>query len=168
MTNLLDEYIPVVSGSDINDDPLNPIRERRQVSALLRGFAWCVIWSPTAVAPLALMELIPGVDRKLWILLGAVLFLLFMILGATEDRIRFRAYRPRAKQVKPVFPAHAALMFAVACAWLFVLAILVSQLLDDTIIFGLMAVCPVMLVGWITVCRPLSASGFGGPRAGRA
>ncbi|MBB94975.1 MAG: hypothetical protein CML68_10280 [Rhodobacteraceae bacterium] len=133
------------------DDPLNPIRERRQVSALLRGFAWCVIWSPTAVAPLALMELIPGVDRKLWILLGAVLFLLFMILGATEDRIRFRAYRPRAKQVKPVFPAHAALMFAVACAWLFVLAILVSQLLDDTIIFGLMAVCPVMLVGWITV-----------------
>src|SRR5687768_5578047 len=25
MTNLLDEYIPVISGSEINDDPLNPI-----------------------------------------------------------------------------------------------------------------------------------------------
>ncbi|HEX2534428.1 MAG TPA: magnesium chelatase [Chitinophagaceae bacterium] len=25
MTNLLDEYIPVIAGSDINDDPLNPI-----------------------------------------------------------------------------------------------------------------------------------------------
>src|ERR1700756_4567248 len=25
MTELLDEYIPTISGSDINDDPLNPI-----------------------------------------------------------------------------------------------------------------------------------------------
>ena len=25
MTNLLDEWIPIVSGSEINDDPLNPI-----------------------------------------------------------------------------------------------------------------------------------------------
>src|SRR5918994_1043631 len=25
MTNLLDEYIPVVSGSEINDDPLRPV-----------------------------------------------------------------------------------------------------------------------------------------------
>lgn len=137
--------------SSAPDDPLNPIRERRQVSALLRGFAWCVIWSPTAIAPLALMELIPGVDRKLWILLGAVIFVIYMILGATEDRVRFRAYRPRAKQVRPVFPGHAALMFACACGWLFVLSILVSQLLDETIIFGLMAVCPFMLVGWIVV-----------------
>ena len=133
------------------DDPLNPIRERRQVSALLRGFAWCVIWSPTAVAPLALMELIPGVDRRLWIFIGMGVFVLFMVLGATEDALRFRAYKPRAKQVKPVFPGHAAAMFGLACAWLFALSITVSQLLDDTIIFGLMAVCPVMLIGWIIV-----------------
>ena len=25
LTNLLDEWIPIVSGSEINDDPLNPI-----------------------------------------------------------------------------------------------------------------------------------------------
>src|SRR3954464_14513872 len=25
MTDLLDEYIPIISGSEINDDPLNPI-----------------------------------------------------------------------------------------------------------------------------------------------
>ncbi len=137
--------------SSAPDDPLNPIRERRQVSALLRGFAWCVIWSPTAIAPLALMELIPGVDRKLWMVLGLGIFVIYMILGATEDSFRWRAYRPRAKQVRPVFPGHAALMFAAACGWLFVLAIVVSHMLDETIIFGLMAVCPFMLVGWIIV-----------------
>lgn len=132
-------------------DPLNPIRERRQVSALLRGFAWCVIWSPTAVAPLALLELIPDVDRKLWILIGFLLFLLFMVVGAIEDRVRFRAYRPRAKQQRPIFPQMATAKFALACGWLFGPSILISNLLDETIIFGLMATCPLMLVGWLVV-----------------
>ena len=133
------------------DDPLNPIRERRQVSALLRGFAWAVIWSPTAVAPLALMELIPDVDRKLWILIGAVVFICYMILGAFEDKIRFRAYKPRPGQPNPDFPGHAVAMFALACCWLFGLAITVSTIVDETIILGLMAACPVMLVGWLAV-----------------
>ena len=30
MTELLDEYIPVVAGSEINDDPLNPISKYAQ------------------------------------------------------------------------------------------------------------------------------------------
>ena len=133
------------------DDPLNPIRERRQVSALLRGFGFSVIWSPTAIAPLALIELIPGIDRNQWMLLGLVIFLLFMVLGALEDRMTWRAYKPRAKQVRPIFPKHAGVMFALACTWLLSLSILVSRLLDETIIFGLMVVCPVMLVGWLAV-----------------
>lgn len=132
-------------------DPLNPIRERRQISALHRGFAWSVIWSPTAVAPLALLELIPSADRRLWILTGLGIFVLYMILGAMEDRIRFRAYRPRANQVKPEFPGRAVLMFLLACLWLFSLSIAVSTIFDETIILGLMAVCPVMLIGWIAV-----------------
>ena len=30
MTELLDEYIPIIAGSEINDDPLNPISKFAQ------------------------------------------------------------------------------------------------------------------------------------------
>ncbi len=39
---------------------ITALKERRQISAMLLGFAWCVVWSPTAIAPLALYELIEG------------------------------------------------------------------------------------------------------------
>ncbi len=103
-------------------DPLNPLRERRQIGAVLRGFAWCVIWAPTAIAPLALMELIPGIERDRWIALGLGLFAVMMVLGGVEDALRFRARRPPARRPAPPFPAGAALRFAGACAALLGLA----------------------------------------------
>ncbi len=130
-------------------DPLNPIRERRQISALHRGFAWSVIWSPTAIAPLALIELIPGVERRTWIFIGFGIFLLYMVLGALEDRLRWRAVRPRSKQPNPLLPRRALGMFVLACTWLLGLSVVVSWLLDDTVIFGLMASCPIVMAGWI-------------------
>ena len=49
-------------------------RERRQMGAMLRGFAWSVVWSPTALAPLMLAELVPSIDRKLSMAYGLGLF----------------------------------------------------------------------------------------------
>ncbi len=134
-------------------DALNPIRERRQVSAMLRGFGWSVIWSPTAVAPLALMGLMPGVDRHVWLVWGALIFAGMMVLGALEDRIRFRAYRPVAGRIAPPFPLQAVFHFGLSCLWLFGMSGLVAWLAGDTIVFGLMVACPVMLVGWLLVQR---------------
>ena len=131
------------------DDPLNPIRERRQLSALLRGFAWSVIWSPTAIAPLVLMELMQGVDRLRWILIGLVIFFGVMALGGIEDQVRYRRTRGRRPIVPPPFPRHAAVMFLAACGWLLGMAAIVAWATGDTIVFGLIVACPVMLVGWI-------------------
>lgn len=144
-------------------DPLNPVRERRQISAMLRGFAWCVVWSPTAIAPLALVELIPGTNRQLWILLGLALFAGVMFLGALEDMWRFRSYRPAIVRQAPLFPTGAYLRFAMACVWLFAMTGAVAWLAGDTIIFGLMVSCPVMLVGWI-----VAQQGGAGPAERRA
>ena len=144
-------------------DRLNSVRERRQVSALLRGFAWSVIWSPTAVAPLVVVELIPGIDRQRWIAVGVMLYLAIMVLGALEDRLRFRAFRPAARREPAPFPLHAALMFLLACAWLFAMALAVVWLTGDSVVFGLMVACPAMLVGWIAV----QTLGPSGPGAGQ-
>jgi hypothetical protein len=60
---------------------LKGIREQRQISALLRGFSWCVIWPPTAAEPLAVVGPTPGANRNLWILYGLGIFLLVLLFG---------------------------------------------------------------------------------------
>ncbi|MEQ9607802.1 MAG: hypothetical protein RLN99_09065 [Kiloniellaceae bacterium] len=148
-------------------DARNPIRERRQISAMLRGFAWCVIWSPTAIAPLALMELIPGTNRQVWIAIGFCIFVGLLVLGALEDRFVFRAYRPQTKPATPLFPRQAAFRFLLACSWLFGMSAVVMLLSGETVVFGLMVSCPVMLVGWLLVQNLGAAEGAWAATAGR-
>jgi magnesium chelatase subunit I len=44
MTELLDEYIPVIAGSDINDDPLHPISKYARDIVLLKGDDTPIEW----------------------------------------------------------------------------------------------------------------------------
>lgn len=132
-------------------DGLNPVRERRQVSAVLRGFAWAVIWSPTAVAPLAVAELIPGTDRNVWMLYGLGLFAVVLVVGALEDRWRFRSVRLATPMSVPPFPLKGFIGFIAVGSCLFGLAATFVKLTGDTVIFGLLMACPIILVGWIAV-----------------
>ena len=132
------------------DDPLNPIRERRQISALLRGFAWSVTWSPTAIAPLAVAAVLPGIDRLAWIGYGALASVIVMFLGGLEDRWRWRVYRPRGARATMALPRRAAVNFAVTC--LFFLALVLAIVLGrgESVVLGLLLSCPIMVVGWLT------------------
>ncbi|MEM0923779.1 MAG: hypothetical protein AAGF44_07600 [Pseudomonadota bacterium] len=131
-------------------DPLNPVRERRQLNAMLRGFAWCVVWSPTAIAPLALLELIDGIDRPRWILLGAGITLAILALAWIEDRIAWRHLAPRRRVAAPV-PRRAVLGFAAICAVLLGLTLAAMALSGGSVVLGLMLACPVLMLGWLTV-----------------
>lgn len=146
-------------------DSLNGIREQRQISALLRGFSWCVIWSPTAIAPLAVAELIPGTNRNLWILYGFGIFLIMLILGALEDKFRFRSYTPATNRQAPPFPAGAYARFAAACCWLFGMTAIFVWSAEETVIFGLLMACPLMLIGWLLVQNGFPQSGIAAGRA---
>lgn len=148
------------------DDGLNPIRERRQISALLRGFSWCVVWSPTAIAPLAVAELMPEADRVVWAFYGFAVFAIATIVGGLEDRWRFRAYRPAAAGGAP-FPGRAALGFSAACAALFGMTAVFAFLTGDTVIFGLLMSCPLMLAGWLAVQYGFPSSGWKAQTAAR-
>lgn len=141
------------------DDPLNPVRERRQVTALHRGFAWVVVWSPTALAPLLIVELVPGINRGLWILCGLGIFTLMMVLGAAEDMVRFRRFRLAARRPRLPFPARAFADLGAACGWLFAISITAMWLADDNFVFGLMIACPLMLAGWILVQNGATSPG---------
>lgn len=138
-------------------DPLNPIREQRQISALLRGFAWSVTWSPTAIAPLIVMDLIPGVDRVSWMGYAFPLFATLMIAGWLEDRVRFRAYKPRGVLPVMVWPRTAALRFTATTLWFLFLVLCFVWLFDESIVFGVLAACPIMVVGWLVAQQGASA-----------
>ncbi len=142
---------PLIKRGTEGDDALNPLRERRQLNAMLRGFAWCVVWSPTAVAPLVLSTLLPEAKRGPWIAAGVVIAMTVMLVGYFEDRWQWRAYQPSPNSVRPAFPARAYGDFALVCAVLVALTVGAMWLFDGTVVFGLMVASPIILVGWLMV-----------------
>lgn len=141
-------------------DTLNPMQERRQVSALLRGFAWTILWSPTALAPLTLLALLPGVDRKVWHLYGLGIFALILIIGAVEDRLRFRHDRSSTPVQVAVFPGQPALRLLAVCLALAGLLVLTMKIIGVGMVLALMIVCPVLCISWIALQNsPTEAAG---------
>ncbi len=142
---------PLIKRGTEGADTLNPVRERRQLNAMLRGFAWCVIWSPTAVAPLVLSTLLPDAKRGPWIAAGVVIAAVVMVAGYLEDRWQWRAYQPAPGTARPIFPARAYADFAVVCGALIALTVGAMWLFDGSVVFGLMVASPMILVGWLMV-----------------
>ena len=136
-------------GTEDASDPLNPVRERRQLNSMLRGFAWAVVWSPTAVAPLVLMTLLPDAERGPWMAAGVVIAFAIMLIGWAEDRWQFRRYQPAAGAVSPPFPVRAYADFALVCLALVVLTVGAMSLVGQSVVFGLMVASPIILVGWL-------------------
>ena len=154
---------PLIKRGTEGNDPLNPLREQRQINAMLRGFAWCVIWSPTAVAPLVLLTLLPDARRAPWMLAGIVIALAVMLAGYLEDRWQWRAYHPRPGRTAPMFPARAYGDLAMVCGALIGLTLGVMTLSGGSVMFGLMTASPIILVCWLFIQK----AGDGGAVKGR-
>ncbi|MEM7498326.1 MAG: hypothetical protein AAF371_10085 [Pseudomonadota bacterium] len=160
-------------GSEANaGDALQPIREQRQLNAMLRGFAWGVIWSPTAVAPLVLATLLPAAERLPWIGMGLAIAAGVVMIGWAEDRWTWRAIRRRlaanAPAAAPPFPAAAYAQFAgVALAFLG-LTLAAMLVFDGSVVFGLMMASPVIMLAWLGLQAEGSPGGRARAAAGRA
>jgi len=127
------------------------IRERRQISSMLRGFSWSVVWSPTAIAPLAVLELIDGISREWWSIYGLMCATAVCIIGWAEDRWRFRnAQRNSSRPYQQAhLPVPAVVSFISVLALLLSLTVLISYLSGDSFVFGLLVSCPVVMVLWL-------------------
>lgn len=146
---------PLIKGGSMANtaDALQPLRERRQLNAMLRGFAWAVVWSPTAVAPLVVMTLLPEARRGPWMAMGLAIAVMMMVIGWAEDRFTFRKLRRTivagAPRVAPPFPRAAFAEFGAVCAGLLGLVLAAMAVFDGSVVFGLMAASPVVLVLWL-------------------
>ena len=107
------------------------IRERRQLSSMLRGFSWSVVWSPTAIAPLAVLELIDGISREWWSIYGFMCATAVCIVGWAEDRWRFRNIQRSGPQLpqRGYLPTNAFVSLISVLLLLLSLTVLISYFL---------------------------------------
>lgn len=76
------------------DGTINQDLERRQMSALLRGFAWILLWAPTTLSQAVLLTLFTEINQGKIIVVGIATSVLMMCIGLAYDRFEWRNVRP--------------------------------------------------------------------------
>lgn len=131
------------------------IRERRQLTALIRGFSWMVVWAPTSVTQALLATAIPGIQLHGLILYGLLVSLLMLGVGWSEDRLHWRGL---AKSVRadgwkasrpPPFPGRAFLSLAGVSVAIVVSVIVFHWLFAIPTTHALMITAPLTLILWL-------------------
>ena len=126
------------------------IREQRQLSALIRGFAVVIIWAPTTLTQAIIHQSLPGLHSGRVMAMGLAITLVFLVVGWVEDRLRWGRPRRRAPGLRTVpFPVKAARDLGFVALCLIVGAYGSRALLDITIAQALMLMAPLMLTGWV-------------------
>lgn len=98
---------PMVQRSAIGADGApDPALERRQISALLRGFAWILLWAPTTLSQAVLLTLFTDVQFSQILLLGTSSAVLMVVLGWVWDKYEWRGtLSSSGGRVAPPWPA---------------------------------------------------------------
>jgi hypothetical protein len=137
-------------------DEIALVRERRQLTALLRGFAWFLVWAPTAVTQAILPTLIPGVDPGRLLVTGLALAVLMLAVSWGEDALRWWPLRRRLRssgrlpqRQKLPFPRAALLRLGAVSALLFGLTLLFTLWGGVLLVAGVMLAAPIVLVTWV-------------------
>ncbi|MGI9465330.1 MAG: hypothetical protein ACR2OM_15415, partial [Aestuariivirgaceae bacterium] len=146
-------------------DDIGRVRERRQLSAALRGFSWFLVWAPTAVTQAVMPTLMSGIDATRLIITGFGLALCMLGVSWLEDAVRWRGFRkqlvaegrlPLASMCK--FPVHAGRNLGLVCIALFGLTVLFTAIADVSIVTGVMLTAPIVVLTWVYVQQPASSA----------
>lgn len=134
------------SGEDIKT---NGILEQQQISALLRGFSWMIMWSPTALTQAVLFTAFPQIDLSIIISLGITSAIVMIFLGRIEDRFRWRKVVIPNHVEEPDFPTRSASRFFIICLSLVLLTAGVVYSANVSAAIALMLVAPFIMCVWI-------------------
>ena len=137
-------------------EALAHIRERRQISALFRGFSWVISWTPTAITQAIIPTVIIGAVQTRVALCGLGFAIAMFFLGWLEDKWRWRNIRAQLglSEVRPdvpaaAFPRRAAVNFGLVCAVLAGLTVLFVMTSSAAVVMALMLAAPLVTVGWL-------------------
>ncbi|WP_075222572.1 hypothetical protein [Acuticoccus yangtzensis] len=149
----------VSAAKDAGDTPeITAIKERRQYSATLRGFALVVMFSPTTVTQALLNDLFPGADPSMVLLSGFLLALTWLVIGWSEDQLEGRVIRrgllrtgtlPQRRPPLPM-PLTALRDLSLIVAALIASAVLITNTFHTEVVPALMMTTPFLTVIWLT------------------
>ncbi|MCP5081005.1 MAG: hypothetical protein GY948_04835 [Alphaproteobacteria bacterium] len=159
-----------VRGDQPLDAPLSElqqIREQRQLSAILRGFCWFLVWAPTAVTQAILPGLLPGIDASRLIPLGLAMATVMLAVGWLEDALIWRKTARRlhaAGQVQTSsgnpFPKASFHNLTLVFSALFGFTIAAAMLGGVTAVTGIMLAAPFIVIAWVVAQNPTDDSGW--------
>lgn len=154
--NLLGPLIMRGIDSSTADARVATIRKERQISALLRGFAWMVAWSPTAITQALVFAIVPNVDPVRMLVIGLTLVFLTTLAGWSFDWVTgLKARRVIPASARPQFdgseqfPRKSFLNFLAICFCLAGATGAVIVLFGVTTVPALMLVAPAVTGFWI-------------------
>lgn len=128
---------------------LSAILEQQQTSALLRGFSWMIMWSPTALTQAVLYSAFPQINLALIISLGIGATLIMIFLGRLEDRFRWRHTTLPIDMQHQIFPTTSGSRFLAICVMLIGLTVGVVIVANVSAAIALMLVAPFVMVIWL-------------------
>lgn len=140
------------------------IVERRQLSALIRGFSMVITWAPTTLTQVIILASVPGLTADRAIMMGLALSAVMLVVARAEDRLRWPR-RPRVVVSVPPFPKRAAIDLAFVYLLLVGGAVGIQRLTHGSLPEALMAVAPMILVGWVLFQAAAGTPGVPGARA---
>lgn len=146
---------PLIQSATIRaDGTVDQDLERRQMSALLRGFAWILLWAPTTLTQTVLLTLFTEIELGKLVVLGLATSVLMMGIGFAYDRFEWRAHTmQRNVQVAPDLPKRAFLRLALVCTVLIGTTAALQIGLGYNTALSLMFVAPSVTVFWFAFQR---------------
>lgn len=126
----------------------DPALEQRQISALLRGFAWILLWAPTTLSQAVLLTLFTEVDSGQALALGLASAALMVVLGWAWDKLEWRGTRPKGTGPKVAPPWPAITIVSLICLSLIGATMGLRSAAGYSTALALMIVAPSITLAW--------------------
>lgn len=128
--------------------------ERRQLSAVLRGFSWILLWAPTTLTHAVLLTLFPEADSLRVMGIGIITAISMIILGRCLDRFEWRGLAVATDRKPPPYPAKASAVLAGVCGTLILSSFALVAMAGLTTAEALMLVAPTVTLAWAIALGP--------------
>lgn len=146
----------ITKNPDGSLDEIGLVRERRQLTALIRGFSWFLIWSPTSVTQAILPTLLLDIDAFWMFAYGISIAFMMMAIAWVEDIIRWQPLRNRLMKAgkypvlaKLDLPKKSFANLGTIFLVLSVTAITLALSFNVSMVSGVMLTCPIVLCVWV-------------------
>jgi hypothetical protein len=123
--------------------------EQQQISAMIRGFSWMIMWSPTALTQAVLFTSFPGADLSVVIPLGILASIVMILIGRMVDRHEWRNTEEAPATTQLAFPKRSAVRFMLVSITLIISTFLVVVMADVSAAVALMLTAPIIMMIWV-------------------